>query len=140
MNGEREPYPFVQTQFDEAGGAFSPDGHWLAYQSIESGRWEVYATPFPGPGRKWQVSTGGGAWPRWGKDGEEIFYHGINGHLMAVEVATADSAFVVGASEKLFAITKLGHFYEYAVTQDGQRFLVVTLLSPQLTGERPAPS
>jgi serine/threonine protein kinase len=55
LDGESEAYPFVQTRFEEAGGDFSPDGRWLAYQSTESGRWEVYVTPFPGPGRKWQA-------------------------------------------------------------------------------------
>jgi Tol biopolymer transport system component len=126
LYSEREPYPFVQTEFEDAGAAFSPDGQWLAYQSNEKGRWEVYVTPFPGPGRKWQVSTGGGAWPRWREDGAEIFYHGLNGQLMAVEVAVRDDTFVVGAAEALFAMGRLGNFYTYAATQDGQRFLVVS--------------
>jgi hypothetical protein len=127
LDGKREPYPFIQTQFEDAGAAFSPDGKWMAYHSTESGRWEVYVTPFPGPGRKWQVSTEGGAWAKWTEDGKELFYHGLNGQLMAVEVEVdgQDDAFVVGAAEALFTIGKLGGFYIYAPTRDGQRFLIV---------------
>jgi len=125
LDGAREPYPFVQTRFEDAGGEFSPDGRWLAYQSTESGRWEVYVTPFPGPGRKWQVSTGGGAWPQWRGDGKEIFYHGVDGRLMAVELDERDGALVAGPAEALFDISEFGHFSTYAATRDGRRFLVV---------------
>ena len=58
LSGDRKPFPFLQTQFNEAFGQFSPDGRWVAYASNESGRNEVYVAPFPGPGGKWQVSTG----------------------------------------------------------------------------------
>ena len=58
-----EPKPFVNSAFDEGEPAFSPDGRWLAYQSNESGSFEVYVRPFPGPGGKWQISTGGGSTP-----------------------------------------------------------------------------
>ena len=63
--GEAKPKVFVQTEFNETYPAFSPDGRWVAYTSSESGRNEVYVVPFPGPGGKWQVSQGGGAYPRW---------------------------------------------------------------------------
>jgi hypothetical protein len=125
LDGKREPYPFVESPFEDAGGKFSPDGRWLAYQSTESGRWEIYVMPFPGPGRKWQVSTEGGAWPRWRGDGKEIFYHGVEGRLMAVDVDVRDGAFVVGPARALFAMSELGHFSLYDTTRDGQRFLVV---------------
>ena len=62
---EREPFPFLQTEFNERGAVFSPDGRWIAYQSDESGQNEIYIRPFPGPGAKWQVSTKGGTRPRW---------------------------------------------------------------------------
>ena len=126
LDGEREPYPFVQTGVNDAGGEFSPDGRWLAYQSTESGRWEVYVTPFPGPGRKWQISTAGGAWPRWRGDGQEIYYHGVNGRLMAVELDVRDGTFIVGEAKALFEMSELGHFSIYDATRDGQQFLVVT--------------
>jgi Tol biopolymer transport system component len=73
LDGEGEPYPFLEGRFDEFGGVFSPDGRWMAYQSGESGQAEIYDRPFPGPGRQWQVSTEGGLWPRWRDDGGEVF-------------------------------------------------------------------
>src|SRR5262249_31236128 len=59
--GDRKPIPFLVTNYEERDGQFSPDGHWIAYASNESGRFEIYIQPFPGPGGKWQVSTGGGS-------------------------------------------------------------------------------
>ncbi len=87
LEGERKPKPFLQTKFDEFAPMFSPDGRWLAYVSNESSRYEVYVQPFPGPGGKWQVSTEGGTWPLWGRDGRELFY--LNGNkIMSAAVAT----------------------------------------------------
>jgi eukaryotic-like serine/threonine-protein kinase len=78
MSGERQPRKFLpKTQFDEREPRFSPDGRWLAYASNESGRWEVYVRPFPGPGRKHKVSVDGGVFPRWAADGRELFYRRI---------------------------------------------------------------
>src|SRR5713101_7655451 len=68
--GDRRPFPFLQTQFNTTYGRFSPDGRWVAYQSNESGRFEIYVAPFPGPGGKWQVSIAGGTDPRWRPDGK----------------------------------------------------------------------
>ncbi len=76
LHGERTPRPFIKTRFDQPMASFSPDGRWVAYGSNESGRMEVYVVPFPGPGRKWQISTQGGSWPQWRRDGREIFYRG----------------------------------------------------------------
>src|SRR5580704_5582175 len=72
-----EPKPFVNSAFDEREPAFSPDGRWLAYQSNESGNYEVYVRPFPGPGGKWQVSTGGGLLPKWSRNSQELFYRTV---------------------------------------------------------------
>jgi serine/threonine-protein kinase len=69
-----KPSVFLNTSFSEFSGAFSPDGRWLAYDSDESGTYEVYVRPFPGPGGKWQVSTGGGQDPVWSRNGKELFY------------------------------------------------------------------
>src|SRR5260370_34481237 len=74
LAGDRKPFPFLSTQFSEAQGAFSPDGKWVAYQSNESGRYEIHVRPFPGPGGQWQVSTSGGISPRWRGGGEELYY------------------------------------------------------------------
>jgi serine/threonine-protein kinase len=96
-NGERDiwvvvpqnaPTPFLLTPFDERAPRFSPDAKWLAYVSNESGRDEVYVQPFPGPGRKWLISTDGGTDPVWSRSGRELFYvHG--GQMMGVTVTPA---------------------------------------------------
>ncbi|MBI2833800.1 MAG: serine/threonine-protein kinase, partial [Acidobacteria bacterium] len=84
--GDRKPYPFLKTEFDESQARFSPDGRWMAYVSNESGRLEVYVRPFPGPGTKWQISPNGGSQPQWRRDGKELFYIAADHRLMAVAV------------------------------------------------------
>jgi serine/threonine-protein kinase len=69
-----KPTIFLNSPFSESGPMFSPDGRWLAYQSDESGRFEVYVQPFPGPGSKWQISTDGGGTPTWSRIRHELFY------------------------------------------------------------------
>jgi len=86
VSGDKKPFPFLKTPFEERNGQFSPDGKWIAYQSNESGRFEIYAQPFPGPGRKFQISGNGGAQPRWNKNGKEIFYVSLDGKMMAASV------------------------------------------------------
>ena len=108
-------------------GKFSPDGRWIAYASGESGRNEVYVAPFPGPGGKWLVSTAGGTWPRWRRDGTEIFYLALDNQLMAATVNGKGSSFEVGAVKPLFQTHALNAArYPYDVSTDGQRFLVNT--------------
>jgi Tol biopolymer transport system component len=131
LSGDRKPIPFVQTEFTEAQGQFSPDGKWLAYASDESGIFEVYVRSFPAPGGKWQVSTSGGTQPQWRRDGRELFYLSEDGGLMAVEVK-ADSTFEASAPRPLFharfptAAAPFGR--TYSVRSDGQRFLVTRLM------------
>jgi Tol biopolymer transport system component len=129
--GDRKPFPFLQTQFNEINSRFSPDGRWIAYSSNESGRYEVYVAPFPGPGGKWQVSTAGGDWPRWRRDGKEIFYvaPAPDEKLMAAVVNGGGSAFEVGAVQPLFDMRgeAPNQSRMYDVSPDGQRFLVNTL-------------
>ncbi|MGH9774971.1 MAG: protein kinase domain-containing protein [Candidatus Acidiferrales bacterium] len=106
---------------------FSPDGKWLAYSSAESGRWEVYVSPFPGPGGKWQVSTGGGWFPRWRHDGRELFYVSPDNKIMSAEVKTSGSSFVVGAVQPLFETKPYFGLFTanlFDVTADGQKFVV----------------
>jgi hypothetical protein len=131
LTGDRKPIPFMQTQFNERYGRFSPDGRWIAYASGESGRDEVYVASFPpGPGGKWQVSSNGGAWPRWRGDGRELFFEDAEGMLVAAAVDGSGSAFVVGAVQPLFpsrmrnAAWGGASSYNYDVTADGQQFLV----------------
>jgi len=102
--GERKPYAFLQGSFDVGQGQFSPDGRWMAYSSDESGKVEVYVTPFPGGGSKWQVSAAGGASPRWRRDGKELFYLAADSELMAAEVDTSGPTFQVAAVRPLFHV------------------------------------
>jgi Tol biopolymer transport system component len=127
----RQPLPFLQTPFDERQGQFSPDGRWVAYASDESGRYEVYVQSFPTPGGREQISTSGGAEPRWRRDGKELFYLASDGKLMAVKVK-GQAIFEAGAPKALFATPSLdpsAHLMtNYDVTADGQRFLFRTVL------------
>ena len=125
-----KPFPFLQTPFQEFYARFSPDGHWIAYQSNESRRFEIYVAPFPGPGGKRQISTSGGTFPRWRRDGKEIFYVGPDRRLMAAEVNSKGDTIAVGQVRPLGAPpvrAASGAFlgYQYDVSPDGQRFLVV---------------
>jgi serine/threonine-protein kinase len=124
--GDRKVQPFLQTPFNETSPRFSPDGRWLAYISDESGRFEIYAQPYPGPGGKWQISTEGGSEPLWNPNGRELFYRSGD-KIMAVEIITQPS-FSAGKSKVLF-----GGSYQptpatltnYDVSPDGQRFLML---------------
>ncbi len=88
-----EPKPLVQSAFIELQPAFSPDGRWLAYVSNESGNFEVYVRPLPGPGGKWQVSTEGGGHPKWSHNGKELFYRTIDNKIMAVTYTASGDSF-----------------------------------------------
>ena len=128
MIGDRKPIVVVNTPFEERGGQFSPDGRWVAYQSNESGRFEVYVQPFPGPGGKWQVSTAGGTDARWRSDGKELFFLAADAQLMAVPVRASNSTFEAGSPAALFQRRMVvgggaDLRAQYAVSRDG-RFLL----------------
>jgi serine/threonine-protein kinase len=122
----RKAQPFLQTPFNESAPRFSPDGRWLAYISDESGRYEIYVQPYPGPGGKWQISTEGGTEPAWNPNGRELFYR-TGDKMMAVDIATKPG-FTVGKPRMLFEgqyeVTP-GAFPSYDVSSDGQRFLML---------------
>ena len=123
--GSRKPVLFLQTPFNEDNAAFSPDGHWIAYHSDESGRDEVYVRPFPTPtggGGKWMVSQGGGRNPRWRADEKELFYTNDEGNAMAVGVSISGAAIQPGTPKTLFRmpVGSAG----LAASLDGQKFLV----------------
>jgi len=117
---------FLETEDTEQSSRFSPDGRWLAYESDESGRAEVYVRAFPGPGGKWQVSNDGGSLPTWRADGKELFYRDSNG-LVSVTVET-EGGFRHDTPVHLFdlnvAVTS-DNSYTYDATADGRRFLVL---------------
>jgi eukaryotic-like serine/threonine-protein kinase len=122
----RKPQPFIRTRFNEAVPRFSPDGHWLAYISDESGRYEVYVQPYPGPGRKSQVSRDGGTEPVWNPNGQELFFRSGD-RMMGVEIAT-QSGFAAGTPRMVFQ----GQYEaapipisNYDVSPDGQQFLML---------------
>ena len=125
--GDHKPTPYLQTEFNEGLGQFSPNGRWVTYVSDETGRMEVYVQPFPASGGKWQVSTAGGMQPRWSRDGKELFYIGTNREMISVPVKT-EGQFEVGIPKPLFttrmAFTTLWYFFRYAVAPDGKRFLI----------------
>ncbi len=134
LKGDRKPFPVVQTQFDEREGQFSPDGRWIAYQSNESGRFEIYVQPFPGPGGKWQVSTNGGSQVRWRSDGKEIFYIDLDSRLIAAPIQLGSNGQTANIASPVALFTTriaLGPVppvqkHQYAVSPDGQRFLINT--------------
>jgi serine/threonine protein kinase len=123
--GDGKPYPLLNSEFDENAAFFSPDGHWFAYTSNETGRLEVYIQTFPQTGGKWLVSNGGGAQPHWRGDGKELFYVAPDKTLMSVEIKTG-SAVELGAPKPLF-VTKVRSYAapnRYVVAPDGQKFLI----------------
>jgi eukaryotic-like serine/threonine-protein kinase len=130
--GERKPSPFLggESGNSPGQGKFSPDGRWLAYAEYGQGRRKVYLTSFPGKTGKWQVSAGGGQYPRWRRDGKELFFLAGNGTvLMAVNVDLSGSAPRIGRPKRLFDVHPVyspnsPESSAYDVTQDGQRFLV----------------
>ena len=131
-----QPFPLAQSSFDEGQGRFSPDGQWVAYVSNETGRHEVYIQPFPDLSVKWQVSTGGGIYPRWRPDGRELFYLAPDMRLMGVpiQVTSPPASISSGVPRALFStrlattgpyVFAAGIFAkaQYAVAPDG-RFLM----------------
>jgi serine/threonine-protein kinase len=122
--GKAEP---VQAPSDWPDGQFSPDGRWMAYVSAESGNSDVFVRPFPGPGGKWQVSTGGGGFPIWSRNGRELFFVGPDQHIMVTSYTVTSNTFTPRTpriwSEKRFVnpVTES----PYDVAPDGKRFAVI---------------
>jgi Tol biopolymer transport system component len=127
LDGEGEPRPVLQTPTAEWPGAFSPDGRFVAYYSRESGRWEIYVTPFPETDRKWRVSSNGAVYPEWTGDGREIVYHELAGGLVAARVETAGGDFRVVEERPLFEIgAPVAGEVSWALAPDGRRVLVIS--------------
>ena len=122
-----EPKPFLNTPFAERSPAFSPDGRWLAYTSDESRNFEVYVRPFPGPGGKWQISTGGGDFPRWSWTGKELLYCAGDNRIMVAKYTTSGDSFHADKPQ----VWSPGQFNcsgfvpEFDLHPDGQRLAVL---------------
>jgi serine/threonine-protein kinase len=121
-----KPTVFLDSPFNELYPEFSPDGRWLAYESNESGRTEVYVRPFPGPGGKWQVSTGGGGWPTWSRTRRELFY-AVDMRIMVAPYTIEGDSFRAEKprlwSEVRFAALQGSRPFDLHL--DGQRFAVL---------------
>jgi serine/threonine protein kinase len=125
LAGDGKPFPVVQGAFDERAPAVSPDGKWLAYQSNETGRPEIYSTAFPAGGAKWQVSSNGGTTPKWRRDGKELFFLDPLDNIVAVDVNASGNAVKLGAPHTLFQSVGIQRdFGPYDVTADGKKFLI----------------
>lgn len=141
LQGDRNPFVFLKTNFRENYGQFSPDGRWLAYASDESGRREIYVRPFVAPAAagataqqnagQWLVSTAGGIHPRWRHDGKELYYIGPDGEMMAAPITATGAALEPGTPVMLFQTRIVGGGVDfgrqYDVARDG-RFLINTVL------------
>jgi Tol biopolymer transport system component len=124
--GDRKPIRLLSSPANEYAPAFSPDGRWIAYASDESGSFHVYVQGFPEPRGKWQISTGAlGTFPRWSRDGKELFYDG-SGELMAVDVSATESGFRTETPRELFSALRGIGVHNFDVAPDGRRFLVIT--------------
>jgi Tol biopolymer transport system component len=138
MTSERKPFPLIQSPFAERDAQFSPDGHWIAYQSNESGRFEIYVQSFPGGSSKTQITNQGGTQARWRRDGKELFYIAPDGQLVAVPIRlpSSNGPVEVGTATRLF-VAQVGDAIQgtdgphYAVSPDGTRFLINTLVEEQ---------
>jgi Tol biopolymer transport system component len=124
LTGERKPTVLLESEFDKDEPNVSPDGHWIAYNSRESGNWEVYVARFPEFTEKRQVSKNGGGQALWRKDGKELFYITQDGKLMAVSVKIG-STIETGVPKLLFQTGLAFNLQnnEYCVSGDGTRFL-----------------
>jgi Tol biopolymer transport system component len=123
LSGNGAPEPFIATGAIEQGAQFSPNGRWVAYQSDETGRGEVFVAAFPQPGGRWQVSQGGGGEARWSRDGRELFYIDPENYVVSVDVDPDAVSFQPAASRRLFQFHGAGGLWRYDVAPDG-RFLV----------------
>jgi eukaryotic-like serine/threonine-protein kinase len=126
--GKRKPYGFLSTEADENQGQLSPDGHWLAYSSNQSGKWEVYVIRFPSGSDQRQVSSGGGRQPRWRADGGELFYLAAEKKMMSVSVNRA-APISFGPPSVLFQTRAHdpvagSESLSYDVSPDGRQFLI----------------
>jgi Tol biopolymer transport system component len=130
---DAKPQPYLRTPFNEWSGRFSPEAppRWVAYQSDETGRYEVYIQAFPEPRGKFQISANGGQYPQWGAGGRELFYVSPDNKLMVVSLTIRADSVEPSASRELFPLPSVDLGWSpYDATADGQRFLVRATPAP----------
>jgi Tol biopolymer transport system component len=145
---DKKAAPLIASPFNETHAQISPDGKWIAYASdSKDNRFEIYVRPFPAGSGGWQVSFTGGDWPRWRGDTKELFYHvpvapgsGVpypfGGPIYAVDVTTSTGIFEPGSPREILIFPALnvphsgGDYHPYAVSRDGQRFLMLQFVVP----------
>ncbi len=127
---QRKPVAYLDTPAMEGEPQYSPDGRWMAYSSTNSGARQIFVEPIPRSGARWQISSGQAREPRWRGDGRELFYLGDGNALMSVAMNLAGNDWTVGRPESLFSlrVTDRDVRYHYAVSSDGNRFLVNTVM------------
>jgi eukaryotic-like serine/threonine-protein kinase len=129
-SGDKKPQLIIKPESPTGKVTFfriSPDGRWLAYSGVEGTREDIYVTSFPSGNGRWQISRDGGTFPVWRRDGKEIYYIGLDGHLTAVSANPREGGFEVGNFQSLFEVRNvfpLGNPFD--ITPDGRRFLVLT--------------
>jgi Tol biopolymer transport system component len=124
---DRKPIPIATTAFEEQNGQFSPNGDWVAYETNESGDFQIVVQPFPKAARPYQVSAYGGTQPRWSADGKELFFISLDGKMMASSITLQNGVPSATKPAPLFPVSiasGLGaNRQEYAVSRDG-KFLI----------------
>ena len=134
VDGDRKPFPVVQTAYSTFTGQVSPDGKWIAYQSTDSGTDEVYVRSFPVPGVRVPVSNRGGRWPKWRADGKEreLYFVSANDMMVAVKLELSADGLKTQEPKELFrAILPNNLTYPYDVSADGKRFLILERIGRQ---------
>jgi Tol biopolymer transport system component len=126
LDGDRTPLLVVKSSARVDEPTFSPDGRWIAYNSLESGRDEVYLAPFPATGARWQVSSDGGVQPTWRRDGRELYFLAPDGTMMMVDARLGETP-SLDPPQALFRtrIVPTSNTDRYAVSPDGSRFLIM---------------
>jgi len=130
MSGDSVAVPFVKTEFTEENAKFSPDGRWVAYNSDESARNEIYVRPFPSGQGKWQISSGGGRMPVWDRKGNMIYYMSDRG-LMGTAVGMTGASLNIGESKMIFRNPSQAGLRVHGITSDGDKILVSHLPTNQ---------
>jgi serine/threonine protein kinase len=132
LDAKQQPISLLHSDFNESSGRISPDGEWLAYQSNETGRDEIYVQAFPTPGAngqpngRWQISNTGASDMKWRDDGRELYYESLDGRMMALAIQTDAKGVYAQAPRELFPMTSdVAVVHSFDATPDGQRFLVL---------------